>query len=169
MNSAWESYGNPIFPYSNPKIYVRCRARRRHRGSDLSVPTCTRFHWQSRFPSDGYNHPSDYLPFLSYTFHCYLTYDTDRFRGADQFPGWDSLCLDHVPDFGCVQVSRMCHRSRIPIPCLLMRDLRSAHNPCSAYNPCSASDPFFPRLHGDTHTVHCPGARPIDRIPGVYM
>ena len=31
---------------------------------------------------------------LSYTFHCYLTYDPDYFRGADRFPGWDSLCLD---------------------------------------------------------------------------
>ena len=36
---------------------------------------------------------------LSDTFHCYLTYDPDYFRGADRFPGWDSLCLD-PPDFG---------------------------------------------------------------------
>jgi hypothetical protein len=51
------------------------------------------------------------------TFHCYLTYDPDYFRGADRFPGWDSLCLDPPGfriDFGCV-----CVRSRIPIPCLL--------------------------------------------------
>jgi hypothetical protein len=40
---------------------------------------------------------------MSYTFHCYLTYDPDYFRGADQFPGWDSLCSDPDPDFGCVQ------------------------------------------------------------------
>ena len=54
---------------------------------------------------------------LSYTFHCYLTYDPDYFRGADRFPGWDSLCLDPPGfriDIGCV-----CVRSRIPIPCLL--------------------------------------------------
>ena len=54
---------------------------------------------------------------LSDTFHCYLTYDPDYFRGADRFPGWDSLCLDPPGfriDIGCV-----CVRSRIPIPCLL--------------------------------------------------
>ena len=47
----------------------------------------------------------------------YLTYDPDYFRGADRFPGWDSLCLDPPGfriDIGCV-----CVRSRIPIPCLL--------------------------------------------------
>jgi hypothetical protein len=66
---------------------------------------------------------------LSYTFHCYLTYDPDYFRDADRFSGWDSLCLDPPGfriDFGCV-----CVRSRIPIPCLLMCDLRSARTPFS--------------------------------------
>jgi hypothetical protein len=61
----WTTLGNPIVPYSNPNIYVRYRARSRHRDSDLHAP---RFHWQSRFPSDGYTHPSDCLPlFVLYT------------------------------------------------------------------------------------------------------
>ena len=55
----------------------------------------------------------------------------------------------------------------------------SCHPPESRFRVClcaicvprtirvSASDPVLPRPPGDTHTVHCPGARPIDRIPGV--
>ena len=104
----------------------------RDAGIEISNLSAPRFHCQSRFPTVAMDILVCLIAFhcLSSTFHCYLTYDPDYFRGADQFPGWDSLCLDHVPDFGCVQVSRMCHRSRIPIMCLLMCDLRSAHNPC---------------------------------------
>ena len=87
-----------------------------------------------------------------YTFHGYLTYDPDYFRGADRFPGWDSLCLDPVPDW------LLCHRSRIfPIPCLLICDLRSV---------CRVGSTVLPRPPGDTHPAHCPGARPIDRVIG---
>ena len=79
---------------------------------------------------------------LSYTFHCYPTYDPDYFRDADRFPGWDSLCLD-PPGFwiyfGCV-----CVRSRIPIPCLLkMCDLRSAHSVCVSSRPPSEFTPSW--------------------------
>jgi hypothetical protein len=70
----------------------------------------------------------------------------------------DSLCLDPPGfriDFRCV--------SSIPNPDsvfayqLLMCDLRSAP---------SVSDPVLPRPPGDTHPVHCPGARPINRVIG---
>jgi hypothetical protein len=103
---------------------------------------------------------------LSSTFHCYLTSDPDYLRGADQFPdyfpGLGSLCLDPVPDSRCFP--DLCHRSRIPILCLLMCDLRSAHNPCFP-RPIQS---FRVLLVTRTQRVHCPGARPIDRIPGVY-
>ena len=74
MNNAWESY----IPYSNPNIYARHRARRRHRDSD-------------RRPLDSIGNPAslaaDILICLI-TFHCYLTSDPDYFRGADQFPDY---------------------------------------------------------------------------------
>jgi hypothetical protein len=78
-----------LFPDSNPNIYVRYRAKRRHRDSDLSAP---RFH---SLATDRASLAMDILIRLiafhcvSYTFHCYLTYDPDYFRGADRFPGWE--------------------------------------------------------------------------------
>jgi hypothetical protein len=67
-----------------------------------------------------------------YTFHCYLTYDPDYFRGADRFPGWDGLCLDPPGvrmDFGCVAVDpesrfrvclcAICVPRAIRFPCLI--------------------------------------------------
>jgi hypothetical protein len=51
--------GSYLDTRSDPNIYVRYRARRRHRDPDSSAP---RFHWQPRCPDDGYTHPSDCLP-----------------------------------------------------------------------------------------------------------
>jgi len=149
MNNAWES----CIPYSNPNIYARHRARRRHRDSDLSAP---RFHWQSRFPSGGYTHLSDYLPLLPHFWSwllprrrsvSWLLSQLEQFvfrsyPGFQMFPGFVSPPESRF---------RVC-LCAICVP----RTIR-----------VSASDPVLPRPPGDTHTVHCPGARPIDRIPGV--
>ena len=95
---------------------------------------------------------------LSCTFHCYLTYDPDYFRGADQFPGWDSLCLDPVPDFGCFQ-----DLSPLPNPDSMFAYVRFAFR---AQNPCSASDPQSFRVLLVTRTqstVRRPADRPHSR------
>jgi hypothetical protein len=62
MNNAWESYILPYHvPYSNPNIYARYRARRRHRdleplGPSIPLPITL------PYSSNGYTRMSDCLP-----------------------------------------------------------------------------------------------------------
>ena len=108
--------GSYLDTRSDPNIYVRYRARRRHRDPDSSARLLDSIGNRAALTMDTLIRLIAFHC-LSDTFHCYLTYDPDYFRGADRFPGWDSLCLDPPGfriDIGCV-----CVRSRIPIPCLL--------------------------------------------------